>query len=204
MSPALELGLGWLNGWVLILLICLTYGLLLVLFPKDVVARLYGYDKSRWTKKERTFAHIRKLLGLAYFALITLTPLKIGSSIFIAGILLYAIGLAGFVFALFNFRCTPVDRPATRGLYRVMLHPQALMFYVAFLGISLAIGSAPALSLTIVFSIFVHFRNLGEERACLEKYGDSYRAYIERVARYSLFIVETIAVLALIYLLLAS
>lgn len=201
MEPIPKLEIGWLNGWILIALLYLTYGILLVVFPKDVVARLYGYDRSSWTKTERAFAAMRKSLAVAYFALITFSPLKIGSNLFIAGIILYTIGLPAFVIALLNFRNTPFDQPATRGFYRMSRHPQALMFYVSFLGICLAIGSWLALFLTIVLSLFVHSRNLTEEKACLEKYGDSYCAYMKRVPRYSLFVVEAIAIVALIYML---
>jgi len=60
--PALEIG--WLNGWILICLMYLIYGILLMAFPKDVVARLYDYDKSSWSKTQRGFYVTGKLLAL--------------------------------------------------------------------------------------------------------------------------------------------
>jgi protein-S-isoprenylcysteine O-methyltransferase Ste14 len=158
---------------------------LLWAFPKDVVARLY--DKSGRTRRQKIVIYIGSLLAFIYFALIIFTPLKIGSNVFIPGIILFALGLAGFVIALFNFKNAPLDRPVTRGLYRISRHPQQLMFFISFLGICIAIGSWPALFIKIISSLFLHSRILAEEKACLERYGDSYRDYMKRVPRYFLF-----------------
>jgi protein-S-isoprenylcysteine O-methyltransferase Ste14 len=163
----------------------LIYGILLWSFPKDVVARLY--DKSRRTRRQKFVACIGSVLAFIYFVLIIFTPLKIGSSVFIPGIILFALGLAGFVIALFNFKNAPLDRLVTGGLYRISRHPQQLMFFISFLGICIAIGSWLALFIQIISSLFLHFRILAEEKACLERYRDSYREYMKRVPRYFLF-----------------
>ena len=181
--PALELG--WLNGWIPICLLYLIYGILLWTFPKDVVARLY--DKSGQTKRHKTSIYLGGLLAFVYFVLIVFTPLKIGSKVFIPGIILYVLGLAGFVTALFNFKNAPLDRPATEGLYGISRHPQQLMFFISFLGICIAIGSWLALLIQIISSFFLRSRILAEEKACLQRYGDSYRDYMKRVQRYFLF-----------------
>ena len=181
--PALEMG--WFNGWILICLLYLIYGVLLWSFPEDVVARLY--DKSGRTKRQNLFISIGSVLAFVYFVLIILTPLKIGSNVFIAGIVLFTLGLLGFVVALFNFKNAPLDRLVTGGLYRISRHPQQLMFFISFLGICIAIGSWLALFIQIISSLFLHFRILAEEKACLERYGDSYRDYMKRVPRYFLF-----------------
>jgi hypothetical protein len=68
--PALEIG--WLNGWILICLLYLIYGILLWAFPKDVVARLY--DKSGRTKRQKFLIYIGSFLAFVYFILIIFTP----------------------------------------------------------------------------------------------------------------------------------
>jgi len=181
--PPLEIE--WLNGWILICLLYLIYGVLLWSFPKDVIARLY--DKSGRTRRQKITIYIGSLLAFVYFVLIIFTPLKIGSNVFVPGIILFALGLAGFVIALFNFKNAPLDRLVTGGLYRISRHPQQLMFFISFLGICIAIGSWLALLIQIISSLFLHFRILAEEKACLERYGDSYRDYMKRVPRYFLF-----------------
>jgi len=185
MEPMPVLAIGLLNGWILICLFYMVYGLLLWVFPKNVVARLY--DKSGRAKRNRVLIGIGSVLAFVYFVLIILTPLKIGSNVFIPGIILFALGLAGFVIALFNFKNAPLDQLVTGGLYRISRHPQQLMFFISFLGICIAIGSWLALFIQIISSLFLHFRILAEEKACLERYGDSYWDYMKRVPRYFLF-----------------
>jgi len=183
------LKIGWLNGWILLCLIYLIFGLLLILFPKDVVSRLYDYDRSVWGKTQRVFYIIGKLLAFVCLVLIIFTPLKIRANIFIPGILLFALGLAGFITALFNFKNTSPNQPVTRGLYRISRHPQVIMLFIMSIGICIAIGSWLVLFIMIVSSLFLHFRDIAEEKACLERYGDAYRNYIKLVPRY--FLIRT-------------
>jgi len=184
LTPALRLG--WLNGWILLGLLYLIYGILLLAFPKKVRGRLYEYDRSSWSRSQRAFSLMRRLLVVVCLVLMIFTSLKIGSYVFIAGIMLYALGLAGFVSALFNFKNTPLDQPVTNGLYSVSRHPQALMLFISGVGMCLAIGSWFALFIQIMAALFGRSRILTEETACLERYGESYRDYMKRVPRYLL------------------
>ncbi len=129
---------------------------------------------------------IGKLLVLVNLVLTILTPLRVGSIVFIIGVVLFAIGLTGFTIALLDFKNTPLNQPITKGLYSISRNPQALMLLVAGVGISLAIGSWIALLLLVTASLFGRSRILAEERALLEQYGDSYRDYMKCVPRYFL------------------
>ncbi len=179
------LKIGWLNGWILLCLLCLIEGFLLIVFPKDVVTRLF--DRSGWDKKQRTFTVIGKLFSLACLILIILTPLKIGSSALVVGTILYILGLVGLIIAILNFRNTPLGQPVTGGLYRLSRHPQILMLFILFMGICVAIGSWLALLVLMISKLVQHLGILAEEEVCLERYGDSYRTYMKRVPRYFLF-----------------
>jgi protein-S-isoprenylcysteine O-methyltransferase Ste14 len=181
--PALEIG--WLNGWVLLAFEFLIQGSLLLIFPKDVVARLF--DRSGWSVKQKRYTIIGKVFSLACLVLIILTPLKIGSSVFILGLILYAIGLAGLVVAMLNFKDTPPDQPVTKGVYKISRHPQIVSLFFIFLGICLAIGSWAAFSALLLSRLFQHLGILAEEEVCLHQYGESYRAYMQSVPRYFLF-----------------
>ena len=181
-----ELKLGWLNGWILLCVLYGLFGALLVTFPRDVVARLY--DRSGWTRKQRVLTAIGKLPALAYLGLIVYSPLKVGEAVFFIGSVVFALGFGGFVVALFNFKDTPADQPITKGLYSVSRNPQVLSLIISFLGIGIATGSWFAVLTLVVLSLGAHIRVLAEEQACLQKYGDSYRGYLERVPRYFLFV----------------
>jgi protein-S-isoprenylcysteine O-methyltransferase Ste14 len=132
-------------------------------------------------------AALRMPSALTTFGLLIFTPLKMGTSAFVLGTGVFAIGVVGFVVALLNFRDTPPDRPAESGLYSVSRNPQSASLHLATFGMCLAIGSWAALLAAAITAVFAHFRLLAEEGTCLRQYGESYRAYMERVPRYFLF-----------------
>lgn len=181
--PELELGLY--NGWLPILLFYVIFGIILVVFPRDVVTRLY--ERSGWT----TAMKITRVFGVVFiFSWIVIaifTPLKLDDPVIIIGGAIYALGQICFVVALFNYRDTPLDKPVTKGLYRISRNPQHLTMFLSIIGISIAIGSWSATLIILVSFLLGHMRILTEERACLEQYGDSYEKYMEQVPRYFVF-----------------
>jgi protein-S-isoprenylcysteine O-methyltransferase Ste14 len=183
LSPELKFGLP--NGWVLLVFFYIVFGVLLMSFPKSVVARLY--DRSGWTKTQRILSATGKLFILSWLFLMIFTPLVIGSAVFFLGVFLYALGLIGFVLALLNFRDTPPEQPVTRGLYQISRNPQQVSILVALFGISLAVGSWLAVLLIAIGAVVAHVRVLAEEQSCLEQYGASYESYMKRVPRYFVF-----------------
>lgn len=175
----------WLNGWILLAVEFLIQGSLLVLFPKEVVTRLF--DRSGWQYKQRAFLLAGKVFSLICLILIILTPLKTGSTVFAAGLLIYAIGILGLVISMLNFKDTPLDQPVTRGLYKISRHPQIVSLFIIFWGISLTIGSWIALFALVVSRVLQHFSILAEEEVCLKRYGAPYQQFLEDVPRYFLF-----------------
>jgi protein-S-isoprenylcysteine O-methyltransferase Ste14 len=119
--------------------------------------------------------------------LIALTPLKLKSPILIVDAGLIVLGLTGLVKAMFDFKNTPFDLPASRGIYKVSRHPQVVMSSVVLLGICIAIGWWSAIIAFLGARLFNHFGIIAEEEICLKKYGDAYRVYMERVPRYFVF-----------------
>ncbi|MCL4249209.1 MAG: DUF1295 domain-containing protein [Anaerolineae bacterium] len=177
-----ELRLGWLNGWLMLAVFYLVFALLMIVFPRDVVKKLY--DRSGWTRQQRWLSIVRIPVALAFFILAIFTPLKIGQPVFIVGLAIFCAGYLGMLVALFNYRNTPVDQPVTQGLYRLSRNPQWLSLATMFAGTAIAMGSWLALLLLAVVAVVYHSRILSEEKSCLERYGDSYRAYLKRIPRY--------------------
>jgi len=153
--PNLEIGLS--NGWILIVLFFGAYGIMLIFFPKNAIARLY--DRSGQRKHPLIRRLFVVILVLLWFIFMSLIPLKIGDVVFGIGISIYSLGLTGFVIALDNFKNTPVDQPVTSGLYRISRHPQQLAVSASFLGICIAIGSWPAFAVLILGVVGAHKKN---------------------------------------------
>jgi protein-S-isoprenylcysteine O-methyltransferase Ste14 len=180
-----DLEIGFLNGWVLLGLHVLVQGLLLLLFPKAVVARLF--DRSGWSQRQKVFTVVGKVFSLLCLALIILTPLKTGSSVFVVGLVVYALGLVALVVAMFNFKDTPPGEPVHKGIYKISRHPQIMALFLLLTGMCVAIGSWLAFFALLASRILQHYGLLAEEEACLRLYGDSYRTYMAQVPRYFLF-----------------
>ena len=180
-----ELRFGLLNGWIFLGLLGLTDGVCFLIFPKDVVKRLF--DRSGWGQKQVIFTVIGKMTALVCLILIILTPLKIESGVFVIGAAATALGLIGLVTALFNYRNTSLDQPVTQGLFKISRHPQTVMSSLVLLGACIAIGSWSAIIALTVARILSHFGILAEEEVCLKQYGDSYQAYMQHVPRYFVF-----------------
>jgi protein-S-isoprenylcysteine O-methyltransferase Ste14 len=179
------LKIGWFNGWLAVILLSLTEGIMFLAFPQKVVTRLF--DRSGWSPKEQAYTIAGKLCAFVCLALLILTPLKIGNMVFTIGAILIMLGLIGLVKALFDFRNTALDEPVTRGLYRVSRHPQIVMSSLVILGACIAVGSLPALAMLMVAKLLEHFGIVAEEQVCLKQYGEAYRNYLQQVPRYFLF-----------------
>jgi len=73
------------------------------------------------------------------------------------------------------------------GIYQFSRNPQWLGLALMFAGTCVAGGTGLALLFISVGIIFYHFRILGEERACIESYGQPYKDYCDSVSRYLMF-----------------
>jgi protein-S-isoprenylcysteine O-methyltransferase Ste14 len=180
------LGLGWLNGWILLLLWYLVQGLSLLLISKDVRERLFEFDRSSWSKGQRVSFVTGKMIALAFLILAVLTPIQANSIELLIGLSVFSIGLLGLVVALVNFKNTPLDKPVAIGLYKVSRHPQLVMLFVIGVGLSIALSSWILLILRVLSFGFEHAGVIAEENECLRRFGDSYREYMESVPRYLL------------------
>jgi protein-S-isoprenylcysteine O-methyltransferase Ste14 len=180
--PVLELG--WLNGWILLGPFYAVFGLLILIFPREVVKRLY--HKSGWSRGQRMMSVTTKLVAFIFLTLIFFTPLRTGTGILVAGMILYSLGFVLMVVALINFRDTPMGEPVVGGVYRISRNPQWVAIVMVMLGIAIAVGSWTALILVVVTMVAGHFRILAEEKVCLDQYGESYWRYMERAPRYLL------------------
>jgi protein-S-isoprenylcysteine O-methyltransferase Ste14 len=181
-----ELGIGWFNGWLPLCLYGLLFGALLVIFPKDVVARLFEEPKAGDSRALRVAPIIGRLFAFGSLVVVVFSPLRVGSAVFVMGSILYGLGLAVVVKALFDFRNTPPGQTVTGGVYRLSRNPQWVGLALLLIGVGFAVGSWLVLSMLGVVVVCYHFQILAEEKTCLEQYGASYQDYLNRAPRYFL------------------
>ncbi len=177
-----QLQAGWHNGWLLLVTFYGLFAVLMFVFPREVVKRLY--DRTGWTRRDYLRRLVAVPIALSTIGLFILLPLNPGIPSFWIGMVIYGAGMIVFNTALFNYRDTPLDRPVTRGIYRFSRNPQQIGMILAFLGTSFAVGSWLMVGAIVLMGFGAHARVLAEERACLMQYGDAHQEYMNRIPRY--------------------
>ena len=180
--PEFELGL-W-NAWIFIL----SYLLLFVVF--GVLDRLRGLKGSGrpmtppLNETEKKLDYLATIPFLALLVYSVVLPLKLGTAWFYLGLVVYLFGMIFTIVAGTNLMNTPLDRPATEGLYRISRNPIYLGTFLIFIGIGIACASWLVLLLIAVFIILQNSSLGAEERWCLEQYGDAYREYMDKTPKW--------------------
>jgi len=177
--PAFEIGL-W-NAWIFVLYNFLPMPLLM-LIHKGATGKRQPVPRSETEKKVYPVIWVVWVLGFIYSVFL---PLELGTIWFYIGLPICLVGLSTFTMVIVTFAITPIDdEPLTKGLYRFSRHPMYVTQLVMFIGVGIASASWLFLLFTIVYTILSVICAGPEERFCLEKYGDSYREYMDRTPRW--------------------
>ena len=180
--PEFELGL-W-NAWIFVL----TYLLMFIVW--GILDRLRGQKGSSRPDKPPFNEEEEKLYGISQLAIWVsnicsiFLPLKLGTAWFYAGLFIYLFGMIFVIIAGITLDTTPMDRPATEGLYRISRNPIYFGAFLIYIGIGIACASWLFLLLTIIWTVLYHILVAPEERWCQEKYGDAYREYMSRTPKW--------------------
>ncbi|KAA3661698.1 MAG: hypothetical protein DWQ04_15645 [Chloroflexi bacterium] len=78
-----ELQPGWLNGWLLLVILYAIFGILLLVFPREVVSRLY--DRTVWTRQDYLRRVINASLSAIWYGAVVLNWGTIWSVVFVRG-----------------------------------------------------------------------------------------------------------------------
>jgi len=181
--PAFKVGL-W-NAWLLMLYLPLLQ-LMMILVDKavgtaQIMKKMGDVPLDKKEKRANTTGMVLLvLLGLYSIFL----PLKLGTVWFYAGLAIYLLGLAMLATAMVNVATTPLGQPFVGGMYRYSRHPLYVSMFIIWVGVSVASASWLFLLLSIVNMGLFAFLVVGEERACLQLYGDEYRQYLNLTPRW--------------------
>jgi len=175
--PEFELGL-W-NAWIFILPL-----IILSIFGSRILGKRGSGGFSGHTKKEKMLESIGMVIVFAFYAYSIFLPLKLGTFWFYAGLPIYLLGVIIETIAILNFVTTPLDKPVTKGVYHISRNPMYLGMFLIFIGTGIACVSWVFLLLTMVLIMLMHISVVSEERWCLEKYGNAYYEYMNRIPRW--------------------
>jgi protein-S-isoprenylcysteine O-methyltransferase Ste14 len=139
-----------------------------------------AYNKSE--KIMSIFAHFVLFFGLFIYSVFL--PLQLGTIWFYIGLALCVLGIIAWTIAMVNIANIPLGEPWARGLYRYSRHPMALSSFLIFVGAGIASASWVFLLFSIVLIVFSVILVTAEERSCLKRFGDAYRAYMNRTPKW--------------------
>jgi len=180
--PAFEMGV-W-NAWIFMMWPWVAM-LAVRLVGLDVYRRASGLSSEMKTShRYRVVSYVSMAIEIMAVGYSVLLPLKLGTIFFYAGIAIFLIGLLVLTAATVNFATTPMDIPITRGIYYYSRHPLYLASLLIYFSVGIASASWVFLLVFVVQLVSIRIAAVGEERYCLEKYGDAYREYIDGTSRW--------------------
>jgi protein-S-isoprenylcysteine O-methyltransferase Ste14 len=155
------------------------------IFRYDVKAMFKKSTASPpYRKTEKTISNLGTGLWVVLSIYSVFLPLPLGTPLLYAGIALFVVGFAITEVVRIAWTATPVDGPVTTGIYRYSRHPTYIGVFVQYIGIGIASASGLFLLLILV-QIALSASLVGaEERFCCDNYGDAYRGYMNRTARW--------------------
>lgn len=166
---------------LLIPLLLIRYGLLRLL-SKEALKRAAYFPPLLGA--ERTAFWVYQGSTLLIFVYLFFLKIRADSIWFIAGLLLYGLGTALYIASVANYAAMKGNGVSMTGLYRVSRNPMYVSYFLYFLGCALLTRSLILFVLLLIFQVSSHWIILSEERWCVQRFGQEYVRYMERVGRY--------------------
>ena len=183
--PAFEIGVWniwiFMAAWLFFHIVPLTWPI----FRYDIKAMFKkGAASPPYNKTEKIINNFGTVVWVILFIYSIFLPLPLGTPLLYAGIALFVVGLIICEIAGIPWATAPVDEPITRGIYRYSRHPIYIGVFVQYIGIGMASASGLFLLLTVVQIALSASVVAAEERFCRERYGNTYREYMNRTPRW--------------------
>ena len=182
--PAFKIGLC--NAWILMISL-LAAGIAPLYIDNEKTEKRgegepTGNELNRTTKIAQLITHIIIMpLTLIYSIFL---PLKLGTSWFYVGLPIYLLGLVMALMFSISFATAPLGAPITKGVFAISRHPGYFSFFLGCVGIGIACASWVILLCALVWIVSWNFGVVEEEHILLEKYGETYREYMNRTPRW--------------------
>jgi protein-S-isoprenylcysteine O-methyltransferase Ste14 len=178
--PEFEIGL-W-NGWIFMLLYFLITYVPGYFINREKAKK--AFSSPPYNKKEKNTFFVLEAIYFIALIYIVFLPLKLHTLWFYAGLFIYLLGMIMNALSVTSFATTLLDKQVTKGIYRISRNPFYLGYFLVCIGIGIACTSWIFLLYAIIYMILQHILIIPEERFCVEKYGDSYREYMDRTPRW--------------------
>ena len=182
--PVFDIGV-W-NAWIIQVVFFVIMMVPDIFISKDLK------ERTKRATESIPFSKINRRLSLSTHIVIMplvfiysiFVPLKLGTAWFYVSLPILIVAAVMTIMTSFNFAATPQGEPVTKGIYRISRHPIYVSAFFLFLGTSIATASWVILLLALAWIIIWRIVVPAEEKFLLERYGDSYREYMNRTPRW--------------------
>jgi protein-S-isoprenylcysteine O-methyltransferase Ste14 len=176
--PAFELGL-W-NAWIFILPM-----IIISILGSKILGKRGAEEVSSLTKRVKTANSLYFLILVLLYAYSIFLPLELNTVWFYAGVLIYLLGVLVVILSLLSFHTTPADKLVTKGVYRISRNPWYVGDFLVNTSVGIACLSWVFLLVAIAFFLLLrYYVVVVEEPFLIEKYGDTYKEYMNRTPRW--------------------
>jgi protein-S-isoprenylcysteine O-methyltransferase Ste14 len=179
--PEFKIGI-W-NAWIFsACFILIPYSLF---FIKRTVYKKFGNPSNiKLDKRAEIIGYIATAIYYIVFLYTIFLPLKLWTPWFYTGLIIFLLALVLFITAGINFIAAPPGKPATKGIYSYSRHPIYFSNFLALISIGIAAASWIILMFSIISMILTNIVANSEEFYCKEKFGSSYKDYMERTPKW--------------------
>jgi protein-S-isoprenylcysteine O-methyltransferase Ste14 len=175
----MEFGL-W-NAWWFFLYYWLPMPLLRTFRPANLDS-MSGGEVTPAEARQRTILYILFFAAVAYSLFV---PFRLGTLWFYVGLPIALVGALFYGFAVRELMREELDKnPLQHGAYRFSRHPLYVAEAIMFIGVAIACTSVWILLFAGITFGFHAAHVAEEERACTERYGERYEAYLRRTPRW--------------------
>jgi protein-S-isoprenylcysteine O-methyltransferase Ste14 len=148
----------------------------------DIFKKMESPALSKTERMMNIFGSYVLFFGLFIYSIFL--PLQLGTAWFYIGLALCVLGMVAWTIAIVNIADIPLGEPWNKGLYRYSRHPMYLGLFLTLIGAGIASASWIFLLFSILYMILCAILVSAEERFCRDKFGTTYREYMNRTPRW--------------------
>jgi protein-S-isoprenylcysteine O-methyltransferase Ste14 len=155
---------------------------LLGIFNKEALNRAAFFPPL--IGRERIAYWIYQISTLIILVDLVLLEIRLDSYLFYIGIVIYSLGLILYAISMAGYAKPKANGININGIYRISRNPIYIAYFISLLGCVIMTESWMLFMLLIVFQVSSHWIILSEERWCINKFGEEYVRYMDKVRRY--------------------
>jgi protein-S-isoprenylcysteine O-methyltransferase Ste14 len=186
LMPAFELGL-W-NAWIVMVPAFILPWVPSYINKEAAKKRMEQIKWSRFSKTVKILFIITQIIIVPFTIIYSFfLPLKLDTVWFYAGLPISILGIIMPIVSGVSLYSTtaPLDKPVTTGVYRISRNPEYFSVFLQYLGIGISCLSWVFVLCALVWLISFHIMVVqSEEPSLIEKYGDTYKEYMNKTPRW--------------------